>query len=71
MREFNILSIDNFNVNFEIKCSKGTYIRSIANDFGLVLNSGGHLSRLCRKAIGNYQSSKAFSIKDFEKVLNP
>ena len=40
VREFNIISIENLTVAFEIKCSKGTYIRSIANDFGAALNSG-------------------------------
>lgn len=70
VREFNVISIENLNVNFEIKCSKGTYIRSIANDFGIALNSGGYLSRLCRTAIGNYQSSRGFSVKHFEEILN-
>ncbi len=70
VREFNIVSIDNLNVNFEIKCSKGTYIRSIANDFGIAINSGGHLSRLCRTAIGDYQSLKAFDLEHFDKLLN-
>jgi tRNA pseudouridine55 synthase len=68
--KFEITSIKNLNVNFEIKCSKGTYIRSIANDFGAKLNSGGHLTKLCRTAIGDYQLSEAFEIEKFEKLLN-
>ena len=68
--KFEITSIESLNVNFEIKCSKGTYIRSIANDFGAALNSGGHLTKLCRTAIGDYQSSEAFDIETFEKLLN-
>ena len=60
----------NLTVDFEIKCSKGTYIRSIANDFGIELNSGGHLSSLCRIAIGDYQLSKSINIENFEKLLN-
>ena len=68
--KFKIDSIKSLNVNFEIKCSKGTYIRSIANDFGLELNSGGYLSKLCRTAIGEYQLSKAIEIDIFEKLLN-
>ena len=70
VREFNIISIENLTVAFEIKCSKGTYIRSIANDFGTALNSGGYLSRLCRTAIGDYQLSKGIDIESFEKLLN-
>ena len=57
-------------IAFEIKCSKGTYIRSIANDFGAALNSGGYLSSLCRTAIGDYQLSKGIDIESFEKLLN-
>tara|TARA_B100001758_G_C18376306_1_gene594524 strand:+ start:985 stop:1689 length:705 start_codon:yes stop_codon:yes gene_type:complete len=71
VREFNIISIENLNVHFEIKCSKGTYIRSIANDFGAELKSGAHLSRLCRTAIGDYKLSKGLDIKEFEEKLNP
>lgn len=71
VHEFNIISIEDLNVHFKIKCSKGTYIRSIANDFGFALNSGGHLSRLCRTAIGNYHYSQGFDIEYFEKILNP
>ena len=67
--QFNIISIKNLTVEFEIKCSKGTYIRSIANDFGAALNSGGHLSGLCRTAIGDYQLVKGIDIKKFETLL--
>ena len=70
VREFNIISIENLTIAFEIKCSKGTYIRSIANDFGTALNSGGYLSSLCRTAIGDYQLSKGIDIESFEKLLN-
>ena len=69
VEHFNIISIKNLNVNFEIKCSKGTYIRSIANDFGRALNSGGYLSKLCRTAIGDYQLSKGVDIECFENLL--
>ena len=57
-------------VNFEIMCSKGTYIRSIAHDFGAALNSGAHLSKLCRTAIGSYKLHDALDIISFEKQLN-
>lgn len=68
--EFTITSIENLEVNFEIKCSKGTYIRSIAHDFGSALNSGGHLSKLCRTSIGEYQISEAIDVQTFKKLLN-
>ena len=70
VREFTITSIENLEVNFEIKCSKGTYIRSIAHDFGSALNSGGHLSKLCRTSIGEYQLSEAIDVEIFKKLLN-
>tara|TARA_B100000214_G_scaffold120246_1_gene85072 strand:+ start:6907 stop:7605 length:699 start_codon:yes stop_codon:yes gene_type:complete len=63
--QFNVISIEKLNVNFEIQCSSGTYIRSIANDFGIALNSGGHLSKLCRTAIGEYKLSNCLNINTF------
>ena len=57
-------------INFEITCSKGTYIRSIAHDFGSALDSGAHLSKLCRTAIGNYKLQNALDVISFEKQLN-
>lgn len=53
-------------VRFRIVCTKGTYIRSIARDFGLRLNSGGHLSELRRTRIGEYKIDNATSIDDFQ-----
>lgn len=68
--KFDILSFKDLNIDFEIECSTGTYIRSIANDFGNALNCGGHLSKLCRTAIGEYQLSKSIEILNFEDILN-
>ena len=67
---FDIKTIEMPKVSFEIKCGKGTYIRSIAHDFGAALNSGAHLSKLCRTAIGDYQLSEGINIEAFEKLLN-
>ena len=67
---FDITKIEMPKVSFEIKCGKGTYIRSIAYDFGLALNSGAHLSKLCRTAIGDYQLADALDVSNFEKQLN-
>ena len=70
INSFDITAIEIPKVSFEIKCSKGTYIRSIANDFGTAIKSGGHLSKLCRTAIGNYQLANALDVDEFEKQLN-
>jgi tRNA pseudouridine55 synthase len=70
INSFDITAIEIPKVSFEIKCSKGTYIRSIAHDFGTAIKSGGHLSKLCRTAIGNYQLANALDVDEFEKQLN-
>ena len=70
VNSFDITAIEIPKVSFEIKCSKGTYIRSIAHDFGTAIKSGGHLSKLCRTAIGNYQLANALDVDEFEKQLN-
>jgi len=70
VHSFDVTAIEMPKVSFEIKCSKGTYIRSIAHDFGAALNSGAHLSKLCRTAIGDYQLTDALDVSDFEKQLN-
>lgn len=57
--EFEITEIQLPEVKFRVVCSKGTYIRSLANDFGKALNSGGHLSELRRTKIGDYNVNKA------------
>lgn len=72
------VKIDNFEIienslpqlQFEVQCSKGTYIRSLAYDFGIALDSGAYLSELRRTQIGDYQVENALSIEDFEKLLN-
>ena len=56
-------------VDFKVICSKGTYIRSLANDFGKALNSGAHLSALRRTRIGEFNIEQAVSIEDFEKQI--
>ena len=57
--EFDITNIALPNIEFRIKCSKGTYIRSIAYDFGKALQSGAHLTQLCRTKIGDYTIADA------------
>jgi len=62
---FELTRIDLPEINFEIRCSKGTYIRVIANDFGTRLGTGAVLSELRRTEIGYYHVNDALSIKDF------
>ncbi len=63
--EFEITRIALPEIDFRVVCSKGTYIRSLAFDFGLALQSGAHLSKLCRTKIGNYSLVDALQISDF------
>ena len=56
-------------IKFRIVCSKGTYIRSIARDFGEKLNSGGHLSQLRRTRIGDFKIDDAIKIEDIRSLF--
>lgn len=64
--EFEITRIALPEIDFRVVCSKGTYIRSLANDFGKALGSGGHLTVLRRTKIGAYSVDGAISPNDFE-----
>ncbi|MBX2827218.1 MAG: tRNA pseudouridine(55) synthase TruB [Flavobacteriaceae bacterium] len=66
---FEITNIEMPHVDFRVACSKGTYIRSLAHDFGKVLNNGAHLSALRRTKIGDFDVKDAVSIEDFEHAL--
>ena len=70
IQEFEITKIDGNAINFRVVCSKGTYIRSLANDFGKALNSGAHLSALRRTKIGDFNVSEAITVEDFTKSLS-
>lgn len=65
IREFEITRIELPEIDFRIVCTKGTYIRSLAQDFGQKLGTGGHLSALCRTRIGNYDLKNAVNPLDF------
>jgi len=67
--EFEITKIDGLNIDFRVVCSKGTYIRSLAHDFGKVLNSGAHLSELRRTKIGDFHVTKALTPEAFISSL--
>lgn len=59
---FNIISVDLPVVNFEVICSKGTYIRSLVRDMGEQLRVGAYLSQLCRTQIGTYSLEDAINM---------
>ena len=61
---FEITGIDLPDVHFRVACSKGTYIRSLAHDFGKALNNGGHLSALRRTKIGEFDVKNAHTIEE-------
>lgn len=67
---FEITKIDFPNLEFRVVCSKGTYIRSLAHDYGKALNSGAHLSVLRRTKIGDFSVDKAQSIDEFVETIS-
>ena len=64
--EFELTRIALPEIDFRVVCSKGTYIRSLAYDFGKTLHSGAHLITLRRTKIGDYAVKNALNIPDFE-----
>lgn len=70
IKEFKVEPIEENSLSFKVICSKGTYIRSLAHDFGKALNSGAHLSKLRRTRIGNYSIDEAISIEKFIENLH-
>ncbi|SCY95207.1 tRNA pseudouridine(55) synthase TruB [Flavobacterium anhuiense] len=69
IHEFEITRIALPEVDFRVVCSKGTYIRSLAYDFGKAMNSGSHLTVLRRTKIGDYDVKNAIDINLFEEEL--
>lgn len=70
IHEFEITRIALPEIDFRVKCSKGTYIRSLAFDFGKALNSGAHLSVLRRTKIGDFSVENGITPDEFEQQLN-
>jgi tRNA pseudouridine55 synthase len=66
---FEITAIQMPFVEFRVSCSKGTYIRSLARDFGNELNTGAYLEELCRTRIGSYELADAMEIAELENIL--
>lgn len=69
INEFKITQINMPNIDFQVSCSKGTYIRSLAYDFGKALHSGAHLSTLRRTKIGEFSVDNALSLDAFIETL--
>jgi tRNA pseudouridine55 synthase len=66
---FEITRIELPEVDFRVICSKGTYIRSLARDFGLFLGCGAHLTALCRTRIGSFQLHDAFELTELQNLI--
>lgn len=71
IHEFELTRIALPEIDFRVVCSKGTYIRSLAFDFGLALGSGSHLTALRRTKIGEFSVENAMIVTDFEASVTP
>ncbi len=67
--KFELTRIDLPEVDFIVRCSKGTYIRSLARDFGEALNCGAFLSSLCRTRVGEFKIEESLELSDFKRIL--
>lgn len=67
--EFQLTKTELPHISFKITCSKGTYIRSIAHDFGKLLNNGAHLSSLRRESIGRFSLENAKSVEEWIEII--
>jgi tRNA pseudouridine55 synthase len=69
IKEFEIGSIELPVISFRVLCTTGTYIRSLANDFGETLGCGAYLSSLCRTRIGKLSLSQSMTIEEAERAI--
>ncbi len=70
IKEFEITRTELPDVHFRVLCSKGTYIRSLAIDFGEALGIGAHLSSLCRTKIGSHSLEDAMTMENFNQMVS-
>ena len=70
IKELNILSINDNKIMFYVKCSKGTYVRSICHDIGEYLGCGGHMSFLLRTSSGRFNLENAITLEELEEFYN-
>lgn len=69
IKEFEITRIEMPVVSFRVVCTTGTYIRSLANDFGAALGCGAYLSSLCRTRIGAFRIEEALTMEEFVQQI--
>ena len=69
IKSFEITAVELPIVYFKVICGTGTYIRSLANDYGAALGCGGYLSSLCRTRIGEFKNEDALGMEAFEQSL--
>jgi tRNA pseudouridine55 synthase len=69
IRKFDLLNFDLPEIDFLVDCSKGTYIRSLVNDFGMAINSGAYMSSLRRTSIGEYSVNDAYSVDEIIDII--
>jgi tRNA pseudouridine55 synthase len=69
IHSFEITAVALPDVHFTVKCSKGTYIRSLVFDFGKALGSGAVMSEICRTSIGDHALEGAWQLADFEAMI--
>jgi len=66
---FDLVHIDLPDIDFRVRCSKGTYIRSLVDDFGKAVDNGAYLTGLRRTEIGDYKVSDAYTVEEFRKII--
>jgi tRNA pseudouridine55 synthase len=71
IKSFELTAVELPVVHFKVICSTGTYIRSLANDYGAALGCGGYLSSLRRTRIGEFKVEDAVGMEEFEKLVAP
>jgi tRNA pseudouridine55 synthase len=69
--EYTVLGLDGDRLTVDIRCSKGTYIRSLAHDLGELLGCGAHVAELRRTAMGGFSVDEAITLADFERLADP
>lgn len=69
IHQFDLLNFELPEIDFMVKCSKGTYIRSLVNDFGKAMESGAYMSSLRRTAIGDHSVSNAYAVEEIKEAI--
>ncbi len=67
--DFTLLNFELPEMDFMVNCSKGTYIRSLVDDFGKAINNGAYMSSLRRTAIGDFSVSNAYSVDEIKEII--